>query len=424
MLLAGFSCPQRETTQVHETVGQSGITLFFTGDELGALRPCGCSGGQLGGLERRPAVFNAVPSARRMIVETGALVGGDGLQDLIKFRIFLEAFASIGYDLMHLTAQDAAVSQRLGLSQNGDRSYAVIAARWLAGPAERPPSFSKEFTVDGRSIAVIVASVDAKTDPVEKASQFWAAKSSPTVKVLILQNSSEDSLDEWVGKSGADCIVIPSKTDEPQVLSPPKTRPVVFSTGRFGRHVSRLDVAFSPQNQAIEMQLRDIPVEEKLPNDEALVRLYKQYQMLVKDSHLLEAYPRVPLPNYLRYVGAMSCESCHLYQYTQWSAQPHASAFATLEKVGSDYDPECVVCHVIGMEREGGFVTPERTPQFRNVGCEVCHGPGSEHLRAGGHVVTTEPKTACVQCHTPEHSGGYAGHEAEYMKKIVHSLEP
>jgi hypothetical protein len=325
---------------------------------------------------------------------------------------------------VHLTAQDVAIGERLGLSQASDHAYKTVAARWPAGLKDRACSAAKEFIIDGRNVSVIIGSADAKTDTAEKASQFWAAQTGRSVKVLILENGGGNLLDEWTAKSGADCIVCPSATDEPQVLSPPKAKPLVFSTGRFGRHVSRLDVAFSSQNQAMEMRLKDIRVEEKLFDDQALVQLYKQYQVLVKDSNLLEAYPRVPLPNRLQYFGSKSCENCHLFEYTIWNTLPHASAFATLEKVGSDRDPECVICHVVGMEREGGFVTAEKTPHMKNVGCEICHGPGSEHVIGGGHVLTTEPKSACVRCHTPEHSGGYAGHEDEYRKKIVHWMEP
>jgi hypothetical protein len=423
-LLANLSCPPRQSVESQERANENSISLFFTGDELGALKPCGCSGGQLGGLEKRPAVFNAVPPSRRMTIETGGLVAGEGTQDLIKFRIFVEAFGLIGYDVVGLRARDITLRDSLGLSQNTGNPYKTIAAQWPPGSTDRLSSVSKEFTVAGRSVSVVVGSADAKVDPVEKAVRFWEGGTGQVVKVLLLQNADDSVLDEWVGKSGADCIVCPAKTDDPQVLSAPKTRPLVFSTARFGRHISRLDVAFSQQDQALEMQLRDIRVEDKLANDEALVRLYKQYQTIVRGSGLLESYPKVPLPSYLRYVGSKKCESCHLYEYTLAMTQRHAGAFATLEKVGSDADPECVVCHVVGMDKESGFVTPEKTPDLKNVSCEVCHGPGSEHVRGGGHVPTAEPKTACIQCHTPEHSGGYAGHEEEYRKKIEHWMEP
>jgi hypothetical protein len=423
-LLGGLSCPPQQTLQPREQVPESDITLFFSGDELGALKPCGCSGGQLGGLERRPAIFGVVPTDKRMLVETGSLVSGEGTQDMLKFRIFMEAFGSIGYDVVNLSARDVVVSDRLGLSQGNDNRFKAIVAQGPSPSGDRLSSISKEFAVKGQNVSVIVGSADAKVDQVDKALSFWAAKSGRTVKVLLLQNAADNVLDDWVAKSGADCIVCPSTTDDPQVLSPPKTRPLVFAIGRFGRHITRVDVTVPPADEPFAMRLRDIRVEEKLAQDTALVNLYKQYQVLVRDSRLLESHPRVPLPNYLQYVGTAKCEACHIYEHTMWSSQRHAQAFATLQKVGSDADPECVVCHVVGFEREGGFTVPEKTPHLENVACEVCHGPGSEHIRSGGHVPTSEPKIACLQCHTPEHSGGYAGHEAEYRKKIEHWLEP
>jgi len=48
----------------------------------------------------------------------------------------------------------------------------------------------------------------------------------------------------------------------------------------------------------------------------------------------------------------------------------------------------------------------------------------SEHIRTLGQVATRQPKMACLDCHTPEKSTGFAGHEEEYMQKIVHWREP
>jgi hypothetical protein len=76
------------------------------------------------------------------------------------------------------------------------------------------------------------------------------------------------------------------------------------------------------------------------------------------------------------------------------------------------------------MEYEGGYVTEEKTPHLKNVGCETCHGPGSEHVKSFGQKATRQPQMGCLACHTPDKSTGYAGHEEEYMKKIVHWREP
>jgi hypothetical protein len=243
--------------------------------------------------------------------------------------------------------------------------------------------------------------------------------------VLVLQQCDPDSVETLVSRVAAvDCIVCPSDSEEPRLLSEPGARPLVFTVGRFGRYVCRLGVALSEQAAEPILDFEPIPVVEDLADDPVLVGLYRQYQQLVKDSNLLEEYPRVALPADLTFVGSQTCKQCHEYEYDKWSTKAHAGAFATLEEVGSAHDPECVVCHVVGMEYESGFVTAGKTPHLKDVGCENCHGPGSEHVLAFGQTATVSPKMACLDCHTPEKSTGYAGHEREYRQKIVHWREP
>ena len=76
------------------------------------------------------------------------------------------------------------------------------------------------------------------------------------------------------------------------------------------------------------------------------------------------------------------------------------------------------------MEYESGFISEQKTSHLKNVGCENCHGPGSEHIRTAGNTALTEPKSGCIDCHTPEHSGEYAGNEGVFLEKIVHWREP
>jgi hypothetical protein len=127
----------------------------------------------------------------------------------------------------------------------------------------------------------------------------------------------------------------------------------------------------------------------------------------------------------LSYVGSGACnEDCHSDIYDKWNSLAHADAYATLVDVNSHFDPECVVCHVVGMEYESGFLTEEQTPKLKDVGCENCHGPGSKHIENPLEVKPGEPKSACEDCHTPEHSAEFSGKRGEYMKKIVHWREP
>jgi hypothetical protein len=75
------------------------------------------------------------------------------------------------------------------------------------------------------------------------------------------------------------------------------------------------------------------------------------------------------------------------------------------------------------MDYESGFVSEKKTGYLKDVGCENCHGPGSEHNRTKGLAKTTEPKSDCLYCHTPEKSAEYAGNEQKYLEKIRHWKE-
>jgi hypothetical protein len=271
--------------------------------------------------------------------------------------------------------------------------------------------------VGGRDITVnIVASDDLSDIP--------HRPNGPAVNIVLL-NKGLSGLPSMVGKqvAGVHCIIGPSTSDEPQVLSRPGDMPLVCTVGRFGRYIGRLGVTFEQKTDRPIVHFESIPVQAKLPDDPALVQLYRQYQQLVSQSGLLESYPRVPLPAGLAFAGSMSCKPCHESAYEQWNTTAHARALAALKKAGSDRDPECVICHVIGMEYEGGFTTEEKTPHLAGVGCENCHGPGSQHILTSGQAATAQPKAACTKCHTPEQSSGFAGHEEEYMKKIAHWKE-
>jgi len=399
----------------------SGLTIFLTGNELSSLRPCGCSGGQLGGLEKRPAVFHRVPASDRLIVDTGTFLARDSEQDLIKLRIILRALDLLDYDVVRLTDFDVEMMERLGFVGDWQQAFDIITDR---AEESLPRTFVKRFP--DRGLTVRVASFDPRTSGVEQVIRLFAGdEATSTVDILMLRQCDEGILREIAAKiPGIDCIICPPESDEPHILSGPDARPLVVTVGRFGRYVCRLRVATAGPSAEPALHFDVIPVTAELPDDQALVQLYQQYQQLVKESNLLESYPRLPLPEGLAYEGSESCKKCHEYEYEQWSAKPHAEAFATLTKVGADADPECVICHVVGMEYESGFVTEAKTPHLGGVGCENCHGPGSEHNRSYGLKPTRQPQMSCVTCHTPEKSTGFAGHEEEYMEKIIHWREP
>jgi hypothetical protein len=418
--------------------GQS-VTIFYTGNELGAMQPCGCSGGQFGGLDRRHAVFSSVSPENRLIIDTGSLVPESTEQNLIKFNVIVQAFSQLGYDLVNLTEQDMLIARQAGLFDGLGSVFNIITAN-CPDDANLPAKFTRRFALNGSAVDVTVAVADTDEQIFAVARMLPAEDtiSSGTVNIVIV--SRTDVVSVAVETGAFDCIISPPQSDEPMLIGDANARPLVISAGRLGKYVGKIQVIADVAKQKPRITFTSVPVTEDIPQYQPLVELYKDYQRLVKETNLLERYPKFVLPDNLEYVGSRSCKLCHDYEYGKWLASSqvfipglskqastdsrHANAFATLEKVGSDYDPECVICHVVGMQFQSGFISPTKTPELKDVGCENCHGPGSEHLRSLGAVETSGPISTCTDCHTPEHSAEYAGNEKQYFEKIIHWREP
>ena len=408
------------------------VTVFFTGNMLGELKPCGCSGGQLGGLTRRATIFNRVSQDKRMIIDTGSLVEGQSEQDTIKFNITLQAYGLLDYDLVSLSEEDIEMGRNVGLLDDTGSLFNIISSK-QSSDVDIPAKFTRSLLLRDKPVLVTVAAFDAKTTPIGQIGKLFASGVNPAqmdskskVNILIL-NHCDDAIIDFITKKVpvVDCIVRPSESDEPRVAGGLNNRPLVVSVGRFGRYVGGLQITESPAYKGKpRLSFLTVPVTEELKEDESLVQLYKGYQQIVGERNLLEKYQRFILPDNLEYSGSESCKACHEYEYEKWSQKAHARAYATLERVGSQLDPECVTCHVVGMEYESGFVSEQKTSHMKNVGCENCHGPGSEHIRTEGDTALTEPKSGCIDCHTPDHSGEYAGNEGVFLEKIVHWREP
>jgi hypothetical protein len=122
-----------------------------------------------------------------------------------------------------------------------------------------------------------------------------------------------------------------------------------------------------------------------------------------------------PLPPFLgvdrgsaRYVGARHCGQCHPGAVSVWESSAHADSLAVLVDAQRSHDPRCLRCHVTGLGHPGG--SGEATG-LAEVGCEACHGPGSDHVQApgvGGYYGSLPADgSACVGCHTHDNSPAF-----------------
>jgi len=123
------------------------------------------------------------------------------------------------------------------------------------------------------------------------------------------------------------------------------------------------------------------------------------------------------------YVGSAACGSCHAEQAEHWEGTPHARAMDTLRKIQRHRVSGCVSCHVVGFGDRSGYDKTDSSDLLENVGCEVCHGPGSVHVarpRLPHSILRAPSPKVCAECHTPEHSEFTFGNQEDYLARIRH----
>ncbi len=114
--------------------------------------------------------------------------------------------------------------------------------------------------------------------------------------------------------------------------------------------------------------------------------------------------PPVPEGN-SGYVGVAACTSCHQSERAFWDKTPHQGAYATLARQDKQFNLECVGCHVTGYEEPGG-TTVTHVENLTAVQCEVCHGPGSRHVKSpiDKTLIDIPDQSFCgPKCHHPPH---------------------
>jgi hypothetical protein len=110
-----------------------------------------------------------------------------------------------------------------------------------------------------------------------------------------------------------------------------------------------------------------------------------------------------------KYVGSEGCKECHADEYRtfkEFNKKSHSFQSITHLKKGLEESElkKCFECHTTGYGKEGGFRSEQETPQLKDAGCEVCHGPGSIHAETGDPKDIKGKLTAkdCESCHSAE----------------------
>jgi hypothetical protein len=412
------------------------VAVLLSGQLHGYLQPCGCSEPQLGGLARRYNFLQTLKDRGWPVVaaDLGDLAPRSGPQAVLKYTKAMEALRLLGYSAIAAgkNEMDMPLIEALSNYALNNPTPRVLAANVL-DPGGQFQEMLRPGEVAGKDgspkigfIALIGPSVSTKvkdaTLQFAKDNKAVLEKFIPALSkkanliVLLYQGSLKEgkALAEFWAElqknqpnlPRIDIIECLSEEEDPPSLPEKAGNSMVITVGQKGRFVGVIAV-YRSDNAVEPFRLRyqlvtigpEFQPEKGKAEANPIMKLMEQYTKELKDSDYLARFPRTSHPMQIqfpkaRYVGSERCGDCHQHAYQVWSNSKHSHAYETLVKAENpslrQFDGECVVCHVVGFTHPTGFydkATPPKAQELlKNVGCESCHGPASEHVKNVNNV--------------------------------------
>lgn len=407
------------------------LALVISGEEHGYLQPCGCSRPQNGGLARR---YNFLRTLRDRGWPVIAVDLGDvpqknfiSEQDLLKYKTAMEARQLMDYLAVGIGVHETALSlfDVLGnfalnnakprvLAANlhdKDNSFPGMVRSWeVGGGANGVPKIGVA-SILGPEVAKFVQDPQVRFDDAAKALADVARElqtQRPELLVLLYHGLPDDAK-QFVARFPSfpfQLVVCKTKEAEPSGQVTRVGNTAIVGVGHKGLYVGVVAVRRTGDptvplklDYKLACMVEDYETPDGKDASNPVHALLEGYAREVRQKNFLAQAPRTKHTVQLSfpkatYVGSEKCKRCHEPSYQVWKKlhkdedgheRSHSIAYHSLEEtkrpILRQYDPECVRCHVVGFDYDSGFRNEKETAHLKDVGCEVCHGPASDHLK-------------------------------------------
>jgi cytochrome c554/c'-like protein len=413
----------------------SKLVVFVTGDSLGYLEPCGCRRDQAGGLPGRARLIEQVPAEQRLVFDVGDMTSGTRDYEMLKMKYMLAGMFVIGYDAVNLGEKEAELDIDKLRAMLKSSPLPFVSANVVARSDKSP--LTERYRVvkrGGASIGVIGVTncvpEDAGPGVLVRPVVETLAEVIPEVRakcdyLVVLAFSDDDTMREIATKFPEVNCILGGDVQQSSASVQTVNRAAIFSVTDKGKVVGRLDLASGSGGYTVaSSKAIKIPADKVTPPKEigALLDSFKnelrdrRYELAsVEGMERIEATTGTAN----EFVGDKACIRCHEQAHKTWDLSAHSHAFATLKKVKSEYDPDCLRCHTVGYGLSSGFIDEIKTASLANVQCESCHGRGKYHI-ATLTKTSLKPVTpaTCVKCHDTENSENF--NYPSFWPRIAH----
>ena len=417
------------------------LTFLISSNTHGYLETCGCLFSQLGGVARMATVVRQERQKNPNLVLFSA---GNAFPDRVleeyidqlELNAFLDSFEMMGYEFAAVTELELVYGYPNLKKQAEALSFPFICANIFQGnhPIFKPYFLKKmgnynigflglSQEIYSRSLTSMYQSKTAQlsiNNPIEIIDRYLPVLRKKCDLVVLVGRLDVAMIEEILDHTDQiDLIITPLNISEWSVNSSGEVYLGRMAHGFLGNTLiwvcngqtyalDKLEVNISALGKIQDFRHSALELSESV-KDAPDIRLYLQnfYSKIAENEKIGFDKPILSWGQTDKeFVGVEMCKSCHSDQYNQWSQTKHAFAFNTLLRKHRHFSPKCVMCHVTGGGYDSGYIFGSTDRSLVNVQCEMCHGPGSAHIKAPLQVnmLRRPSKKLCITCHDKEHS--------------------
>jgi hypothetical protein len=422
------------------------LTFLFTCDVRGRLVPCGCFTGQLGGLTRIATMVGKGSTPGSLKVDIGDAIEGTADYEVLEYRYLQQAFAQMGYAALNVGHREAALPAAQLRELKTQSPVPMLSANLLDRSTGQPLFATHRIVQQGPWRLALVGVLDPRSGDelgdglaIEKMETSLATLL-PVLKsqvdfIVLLAFTDEPGLTALARQFYEVDVILGGKVAQPSPQLLRENRSLLLATTNQSRALGALEVKLESGAKMVAVKGDIALVNDQIPEDPGIRSLATAYRDEMRSAKLTLDDPAnlqgdmVPgVKASATYVGTATCSSCHPSATKVWSGTGHAQAFSTLVQAEADADPNCIGCHTVGFGTPSGYRREFKAAKLVDVGCESCHGPGSQHLAersAGSDVLFHFRKLGrgdCQKCHHGEFSRPFD--YDQFWPLVQHGKEP
>jgi len=409
------------------------IQILYTGNTLGELKPCGCAREEdQGGIERRAKLIEELRAKEKNVIflDSGDSFKEPSRQGRVKARFLMQSMEIMNYDAVAIGDKDLVYGNAFF---NQWKKVPFVASNLKLSGVDFIPEFKIKKMANGVKVAILAladpelfylggdqtVSVVEPRETLNRILPILLEKEKPDLTILLTHMKKEKAL-TFMGTPGVDVIVNGNIETETDVIdmNPQEKGGVIFvQAGPRGQKVGDLKITLNNKGET-SFSHQMIKLDSHVNFDSEMVKLYEKYNEEIEDLFLASLAARRKKNKGKVYAGEKACKTCHPKAYKTWTQSRHGHAYATLKRVNKAFDPECLICHTVGFNKRGGFISEVDTPHLENVQCEECHDSALDHITSPKKGWSSKVKEACNKCHVKNHSPNF--NFSTYWPKIKH----